>query len=45
MQKNATLTDFVELKHAVIEHNKRMKTKPIENNVKEVQDKVLTWFF
>ncbi len=45
MQKNATLTDFVELKPIVIDHNKRMKTKPIENNTKEAQDKVLTWFF
>ena len=45
MQRNATLTEFVELKPIVINHNKRMKTKPTNQNTKEVQEKVLTWFF
>ena len=45
MQRNTTLKEFSELKPIVINHNRKMKIKPTENNVKEVQDKVLTWFF
>ena len=43
--RNATLVEFSELKNMVINHNERMSNLPYAKPKKEVQEKVLTWFF